>query len=66
MPIKLKPSTKEYIRDSKNKITNKWTVKHFPPSSIKTTELKEMLNNSAYSKKRHLIKKELVKRNINI
>ena len=66
MSIKLKPSTKEYIRDSRGKMTNKWTMKHFTPSSIKTTELKEMFTNSSYSKKKHLIKKELVKRNINI
>ena len=40
MSIKLKPSTKQYTKDSRGKMTNKWTMIHFPPSSFKTKELK--------------------------
>jgi hypothetical protein len=35
---------------------------HFPPSSFKTKELKEMYSSNAYSRKKHLIKKELENR----
>jgi len=66
MPIKLKPSSKQYIKDSKGKMTNKFMMVHFPPSSFKSTELKEMYKSSSYSKKRHLIKQELDKRNISL
>lgn len=59
MSIKLKPSSKQYIKDSKGKMTNKWTILHFPPSSFKTKELQEMYSNKLYSRKKHLIKREL-------
>lgn len=62
MSIKLKPSTKQYTKDSRGKMTNKWTMIHFPPSSFKTKELQEMYSNSAYSRKKHLIKRELENR----
>jgi hypothetical protein len=62
MSIKLKPSTKQYIKDSRGKMTNKWTMLHFPPSSFKTKELKEMYSSNVYSRKKHLIKKELENR----
>jgi hypothetical protein len=62
MSIKLKPSTKQYKKDSKGKMTNKWTMIHFPPSSFKTKELQEMYSSSAYRRKKHLIKRELEKR----
>lgn len=61
---KLKPSTKEYKRDSKGKIVGKkFTWRHYPPASFKTEELKEMYSNSTYRRKKHLILNELVKRN---
>lgn len=64
MSIKLKPSTKEYKRDSKGKIIGKkFSWKHHTPSSFKTEELKEMYTNSTYKRKKHLILNELVKRN---
>jgi len=64
MSIKLKPSTKEYKRDARGKIISKqYTWKHHTPCSFKTEELKEMYKNSSYSRKKHLIKKELIKRN---
>lgn len=62
MSIKLKPSTKQYKKDSKGKMTNKWTMLHFPPSSFKTKELKEMYSSNVYTRKKHLIKKELENR----
>ena len=50
MPIKLKPSTKEYKRDTRGKIINDklYTWRHYPPCSFKTEELKEMFSNSIY------------------
>ena len=68
MSIKLKPSTKEYKRDSRGKIVGKkFFWRHHNPSSFKTEELKEMYTNSSYKRKKHLIQIELVKRgNIDI
>lgn len=64
MSIKLKPSTKEYKRDSRGKILGKkFSWKHHTPCSFKTQELKEMYINSTLKRKKHLIKKELIKRN---
>lgn len=64
MSIKLKPSTKEYKRDARGKIIGKqFTWRHHTPCSFKTEELKEMYKNSSYSRKKHLIKRELIKRN---
>ena len=31
MPAKLKPSTKDYVRDARGKMTNKFTWKHYTP-----------------------------------
>ena len=39
MPIKLKPSTKDYIRDSRGKMTNKWVWKHYTTTNTSTEEL---------------------------
>lgn len=68
MSIRLKPSTKEYKRDARGKIISdkKYTWRHYPPCSFKTEELKEMFNNSIYRRKKHLILKELDRRNISI
>ena len=63
MPAKLKPSTKEYIRDIKGKMTKNFRWNHFTPSGTSTKELKEMFTNTAYRKKKNLIKRELLKRN---
>ena len=67
MSIKLKPSTKDYVRDAKGKIVGKkYTWRHHNPCSFKTGELKTMYGNSSYSRKKHLILKELKRRNIDI
>ena len=67
MSIKLKPSTKEYKRDSRGKIVGKkFFWKHHTPSSFKTEELKEMYTNSSYRRKKHLILKELERRNVEV
>ena len=67
MSIKLKPSTKEYKRDSRGKIVGKkFFWKHHTPSSFKTQELKEMYTNSSYRRKKHLILKELERRNVEV
>ena len=68
MSIKLKPSTKEYKRDSRGKILSdkKYTWRHYNPCTFKTEELKSMYTNSAYSRKKHLILNELKKRGVEI
>lgn len=64
MPIKLKPSVKEYKRDVNNKMTSVYTWKHFTPASIKNEELLKMYESHSYKRKKHLILNELKKRNI--
>ena len=61
MSQKLKPSTKEYIKVN-NKMTNKFMMKHYTPSSTSTEELLKMYESSSYKKKKDMIRKELVKR----
>ena len=61
MSQKLKPSTKEYIKVN-NKMTNKFMMKHYTPSSTSTKELLKMYESSSYKKKKDMIRKELVKR----
>tara|TARA_B100000073_G_scaffold344281_1_gene350756 strand:+ start:1155 stop:1355 length:201 start_codon:yes stop_codon:yes gene_type:complete len=63
MPPKLKPSTKEYERDSRGRMTQKWKWVHYTPSNTSTKELKKMYENPSYSRKKNLIKNELIKRN---
>ena len=63
MSIKLKPSTKEYKRDARGKMTNQWTWKHYNVESISTKELKEFYSSPSYSRKKEAIRLELVKRN---
>lgn len=67
MSIKLKPSTKEYKRDARGKIIGKqYTWKHHTPCSFKTKELITMYNSSTYSRKKHLILKELNRRSVEV
>ena len=61
MSQKLKPSSKEYIKVN-NKMTNKFMMKHYTPSSTSTEELLKMYESSSYKKKKEMIRKELVKR----
>ena len=63
MSQKLKPSTKEYIKVN-NKMTNKFMMKHYTPSSTSTEELLKMYESSSYKKKKEMIRKELVKRGV--
>ena len=67
MSIKLKPSTKEYKRDARGKIIgNRYTWRHHNPCSFKTQELQEMYKSDSYSRKKHLILKELNRRGVEI
>lgn len=66
MPVKIKPSTKQYKKDARGKMTNKWTMIHYPPSSFKTQELKDMYKSDSYKRKKHLILIELTKRGVEI
>lgn len=63
MPVKIKPSVKEYIRDGNNKMTSKYVWKHYTPSNTSTEELKKLYESPAYRKKKNIIKRELIKRN---
>ena len=63
MPAKLKPSTKEYVRDVNNRITNKWFWKHYTVSATSTENLKKFYTDPNYRKKKNVILKELKKRN---
>ena len=66
MPPKLKPSTKEYVRDKNNKMTSKWFWKHYSVSGYSTKELKELYNSPSMKKKKNIILRELEKRNESI
>ena len=60
---KIKPSVKEYKRDARGKMTKQWTWKHYNVESISTKELKEFYSSPSYSRKKEVIRLELVKRN---
>jgi len=64
MSIKLKPSTKEYKRDSRGKIISdkQYTWRHYPPCSFKLEELVTMYESLQYKRKKHLILNELQRR----
>ena len=64
MAPKLKPSTKEYIRDKNNRMTNRWYIKHYTIASTSTEELEKFYTQQTYSKKKNVIKKELSRRGI--
>ncbi len=64
MPVKIKPSTKDYLRDARGKMTNKWVWKHYNVEGISTKELKEFYTSSNYKRKKEVIRLELVKRNV--
>ena len=63
MGAKIKPSVKEYKRDARGKMTKQWTWKHYNVESISTKELKEFYSSPSYSRKKEVIRLELVKRN---
>jgi len=64
MPIKLKKSSKDYVRDARGRMTNKWTWKHYTVSNTSTEELKKLYDSPSYSRKKSVIKKELNRRGI--
>ena len=66
MPVKIKPSTKEYKRDKNNRMTNQWVWKHYTVSNTSTDELKKLYANPSYSRKKSVIKKELIRRGVEI
>ena len=66
MPQKIKPSTKVYERDTRNKITNKWKWQHYTPSGTKTEELIKLHTDPKFKKKKEMIKKELKKRGVTV
>jgi len=63
MPAKLKPSIKEYVRDARGKMTNKFIWKHFTPHNTPTVELQKMYKSDSFKRKKTIIKRELEKRN---
>ena len=66
MPAKIKPSSKQYIKDVKGRQTNKFKLVHYTPSNTSTEELKKLYKSDSYKRKKELIRKELVKRGIEI
>ena len=66
MPTKLKPSTKDYVRDARGRMTNKFQWKHYTVSGTSTVDLKKMYVSDSYKRKKNVIKKELSRRGIAI
>lgn len=64
MPIKLKKSSKEYVRDSKGKMTSKWFWKHYTVSNTTTEELLKLLSSPSQTKNKNKIQTELTRRGI--
>jgi len=64
MPSKIKESTKVYKRDRNNRMTNQYTWKHFTVSGTPTHELISHYKN--LPRKRNIIRRELLKRNVDI
>ena len=64
MPSELKPSTKEYKRDRNNRMTNQFTWKHYTVSGTPTEEL--LSNYKTLPRKRNIIRRELLKRGVDI
>ena len=62
MPVKLKPSTKEYKRDRNNRMTNQWTWKHYTVSNTTTEELLKYYR--TLPRKKNVIAKELERRGV--
>jgi hypothetical protein len=64
MPVKIKPSTKEYVRDAKGRMTSKWAWKHYTVSNTSNEELIKYYKNPSYKRKKEVIRKELVRRGV--
>ena len=61
---KLKPSTKEYVRDARGKMTSKWAWKHYTVSNTSTEELLKLLVIDTQKKNKSKIQRELTKRGV--
>ncbi len=66
MAPKLKPSSKEYIRDKNGRMTNRWVIKHYTIASTSTDELKKFYESQNYSRKKNVILKELNRRGVSL
>ncbi len=66
MPTKLKPSTKDYVRDARGRMTNKFQWKHYTVSGTSTVDLKKMYVSDSHKRKKNIIKRELEKRGISL
>jgi|TARA_R100000149_G_C5852409_1_gene120709 hypothetical protein len=64
MAPKLKPSTKEYERDSRGRMTQRWKWKHYTVSSTSTAELEKLLVSPSMTRKKNVIQRELEKRKL--
>ena len=62
MPIKLKPSSKDYQRDTRGRMLNKWTWKHYTVSNTSTPDL--LKYHKSLPRKRNVIERELTRRGI--
>ena len=63
MPVKVKPSSKKYKKDKNGKMTSQWVWVHYTVSNTSTDELKKLYE-SPYKRKKEVIRKELIKRNV--
>tara|TARA_Y100000592_G_scaffold13605_1_gene19200 strand:+ start:599 stop:799 length:201 start_codon:yes stop_codon:yes gene_type:complete len=66
MPVKLKPSTKDYVRDERGRMTNKFQWKHYTVSNTSTEDLKKYYTSSTMTRKKGVIKRELERRGISL
>ena len=64
MPVKIKKSTKEYVRDARGKMTNKWTWKHYTVSNTSTEELLKLLSSQSQTRNKNKITRELQRRGV--
>lgn len=66
MPGKLKPSTKEYLKDKNGRQINKWFWRHYTVCGASTEELVKLYSTPSYKKKKQMIKRELQKRGVEL
>ena len=64
MPVKIKKSTKEYVRDARGKMTNKWTWKHYTVSNTSTEELLKLFSSPSQTRNKNKITRELQRRGV--
>ena len=64
MPVKIKKSTKEYVRDARGKMTNKLTWKHYTVSNTSTEELLKLLSSPSQTRNKNKITRELQRRGV--